>query len=344
MKRLAFAGGLLVLALVLTVPTASLYYESGGGKGCTSCHEMQPQFDTWHASSHRGMACEKCHGGAFTPNVKFHWNNANRLLTHLRGDVPEQIAFSEGYVQTMMDRCKGCHAQEFAQWKSGPHSTTYARILLDPKHNRKVQPVDDCLRCHGMHFAGGIDAAMTRARADLANEPAIPCLGCHGMHRQGTVLQKSDVQGRVPGPAQEINRPSLALFDRRTQNHIPVSALTLPVVKEGTRTVKISPDQRQALCYQCHAPVAGAEIGTGDDRTPMGVHEGLSCLACHQKHGQQTRASCANCHPRLSNCGRDVEKMDTTFSSAGSKHNIHFMKCIDCHPKGVPRKQIALRD
>ncbi len=100
-----------------------------------------------------------------------------------------------------------------------------------------------------------------------------------------------------------------------------------------------SPDPRQALCYQCHAPLAGGLVGSGDDRTPVGVHEGLSCLACHLKHGQQTRASCANCHPRLSNCGLDVEKMDTTFLSTASGHNIHFVKCADCHPKGIPHKR-----
>ena len=74
----------------------------------------------------------------------------------------------------------------------------------------------------------------------------------------------------------------------------------------------------------------------------MGVHEGISCEACHQKHGQDTRASCGTCHPKMSNCGRDVEKMDTTFVSKTSRHNIHFVKCADCHPKGVPKKP-ALR-
>ena len=63
------------------------------------------------------------------------------------------------------------------------------------------------------------------------------------------------------------------------------------------------------------------------------------CLARQHKHIQQTRATCANCHPRLSNCGLDVEKMDTTFLSPKSKHNIHFVKCADCHPKGVPPKR-----
>ena len=54
--------------------------------------------------------------------------------------------------------------------------------------------------------------------------------------------------------------------------------------------------------------------GSGDDRTPMGVHEGLSCVSCHDGHGESARASCATCHPEMSHCGIDVEKMDTTFA------------------------------
>ncbi len=80
-------------------------------------------------------------------------------------------------------------------------------------------------------------------------------------------------------------------------------------------------------------------MGSGDDRTAIGVHEGISCLSCHLKHGQKTRASCAECHPKMSNCGLDVEKMDTTFLSATSKHNVHWVKCADCHPKGIPKKK-----
>jgi hypothetical protein len=176
-------------------------------------------------------------------------------------------------------------------------------------------------------------------KADLAARPAIPCLSCHQMHRQGPPLQKEGEDGKIAGPRQEINRPSLALYDRRSQAHVSVARLSLPVMKEGERPVKMSPDQRQALCYQCHAAEASAQVGTGDDRTGVGVHEGISCLACHQKHGQQTRASCATCHPRLSNCGLDVEKMDTTFSKPDSRHNIHRVKCQDCHPQGVPKKR-----
>ena len=144
---------------------------------------------------------------------------------------------------------------------------------------------------------------------------------------------------KAAAATQELYRPSLALYDRRESQHFALRLLPLPRMLESARVVRASPDQRQALCYQCHAPLASMQAGSGDDRTPLGVHEGLSCLACHQKHGQQTRASCAGCHPRLSNCGLDVEKMDTTFASIASKHNIHFVKCADCHTKGVPQRR-----
>jgi len=199
-----------------------------------------------------------------------------------------------------------------------------------------------------MHFEGGIADLVSPidrggpwrlVPAGLANMPAMPCLACHQMHREGRPMQKTDVQGRVPGPSQEIAHPSLALFDRRTQQSIPFADMPLPAMMEGARPVRMSTDRRQALCYQCHAPVATMQVGSGDDRTGIGVHEGISCLACHDQHGQKTRTSCATCHPKMSNCGLDVEKMDTTFASATSKHDVHRVKCLDCHTKGVPKKK-----
>jgi len=67
------------------------------------------------------------------------------------------------------------------------------------------------------------------------------------------------------------------------------------------------------------------------------VHEGISCVACHLGHNVNARASCKTCHPKMSNCGLDVEKMDTTFASAASAHNIHWVKCEDCHQHGIPK-------
>jgi hypothetical protein len=38
----------------------------------------------------------------------------------------------------------------------------------------------------------------------------------------------------------------------------------------------------------------------------------------------------------MSNCGLDVETMDTSFRSPDSDHNVHTVKCADCHTDGIP--------
>jgi hypothetical protein len=344
MKRAALIGGLLVLALLLLVPGASLYYEAGRGEGCTRCHEIRDSFENWQSSAHRSLPCQSCHGDAVTLDARFHMNNLRRVSTHVRGRVPDQVRIRDRDVLPILERCKSCHRQEFAAWQTGPHGVNYAKIFLDPEHNRKELLMDDCLRCHGAWFDGGIQDLVTPIRTrgpwkllspQRAQMPAIPCLSCHQMHRTGQPLAKDALQ--------EVHRPSLALFDRRTSTYISAALLPLPVMLEGSRRVKMSPDPRQGLCYQCHAPLASSQVNSGDDRTATGVHEGISCLACHLQHSQQTRPTCATCHPRLSNCGLNVEKMDTTFKDKKSAHNVHFVKCGDCHLKGVPKRRNGLR-
>jgi hypothetical protein len=339
-------------AVLLVLPAGTVYYEYSGGSACARCHEIQASYNQWHSSTHRKIACTACHGGALTFDASFHLANLRRVLAHFRGQEAERIHLKHTDLYPVVERCQKCHQQEYADWQAGPHGATYAKFFLDKKHNTRRLLMDDCLRCHGMHFEGAIRDLVRPVNTagpwalkspELGARPAIPCLACHEMHREGKPLLRGTPRVAPLGPAQEIFRPSLALYDRREQAHISTKILPLPRMVQGDRPVKMSPDRRQALCYQCHAPLAEMQAGSGDDRTGLGVHEGLSCLACHLKHGQQTRASCANCHPRLSNCGLDVEKMDTTFKDPKSAHNIHFAACADCHPKGVPRKRIIPR-
>jgi len=337
----------LLVAIVL-LPGASIYYQYSGGRSCARCHEIWQPYADWHTSAHRNVPCSDCHGDVFTLNAGFHLRNISRLVAHVRGEIPEEVRLKAEDVQKMGSRCGKCHQQEYADWAAGPHAVTFKEIFLDPAHNHQQPLMDDCLRCHGSYFNGSIRDLVTpldtrgpwRLRdSKLAEQPAVPCLACHQMHRQGSPLVRPVAKPANPGPSQEIFRPSLALFDRRELDYVAVGRLPLPAMRDGERPIQISPDIRQALCYQCHAPLATMKAGSGDDHTAMGVHEGLSCFACHQGHGQTTRASCSTCHPQLSNCGLNVETMDTTFKAAKSPHNVHFVKCIDCHTKGVPNKK-----
>lgn len=342
--------GTILLILALSFAAPSVYYERSGS-ACASCHEIWQPYTDWHASTHRNIPCSSCHGNVFTLNARFHLKNMSRVITHLRGKVPDKPHLKNADVLAMVARCQTCHQQEFAAWRSSRHSTTYSDIFLNTAQNHKQKLIDDCLRCHAMHFPGGIRDLVSPVdthgpwrlkSADLALQPAVPCLACHQLHHEGVPLPKSEPNTSPTAPQQEITRPSLAFFDRREFEHIAVLDLPLPAMRDGPRPVKMSLDQRQALCYQCHAPTSTREVYSGDDRTPVGVHEGLSCFSCHQQHGEQTRASCDNCHTQHLDCKLDIKKMDTTFKDQSSKHNIHSVKCLDCHDQGVPKRRDLL--
>jgi hypothetical protein len=354
MRWIRFAMAACVVVAVLAVAAvfgASAYYSSERGQGCASCHEMAAVVASVHGSQHRTLTCMQCHRASLKTKLR-------HIRVHLFGPMPEAIRLRNADAVELTSDCQGCHRKEYADWHAGPHSANYGEIFLDALQNRKQRLMDDCLRCHGMYFAGGIRDMVQPQDAKgpwhlvhpkLADKPAIPCMACHQVHREGDVVTKPSSRISVAGPGKD---ESLAFYDRRERMHIAAAALPLPVLFDGARPVNVSPDPRQGVCYQCHAPRSpetgtdaaakgwGRQADSGDDRTPMGVHEGISCLACHIGHNQNARASCKNCHPQMSHCGIDVEKMDTTFKSAASPHNIHWVKCTDCHQHGIPKAKV----
>jgi hypothetical protein len=350
----AMVAGSLTVVFLAGNYGAALYYSAGHGSACADCHEMTAHVSAIHSSSHRNATCADCHEASIATKLR-------HLRVHLSGNVPEAIRLREADVQQMMLNCQKCHQREYASWHAGPHRATYTDIFVNTAHNSERRLMDDCFRCHGMYFEGAVrDIVQPQStkgpwhltRPELAGKPTIPCQACHWIHSEGSPETKPAERASVAGP---VVHDSVALFDRREQMHFAAARLAIPVVYDGARALKVSPDPRQTICYQCHAPrqpeansVAainhyGPQAGSGDDRTPRGVHEGLSCVACHTGHGESAVASCAACHPAMSHCGIAVEKMDTTFASRGSQHNIHWVKCTDCHQHGVPQlKKAAL--
>ncbi|MGB8259013.1 MAG: multiheme c-type cytochrome [Terracidiphilus sp.] len=356
MKRWLKIASLVVVAVALLAVGlswgATYYYTSQKGQGCASCHEMAALTGSVHASMHRTVGCMECHEASMATKLR-------HIRVHLFGRIPEAIRLREADVLAMEPRCQSCHQKEYASWHAGPHAATYAEIFADPTHNRKRQLMDDCLRCHGMHFGGPVRELVgpidTKGPwrilpAGMADRPAMPCQACHQVHREGA--PESRPKGRISVAGKPVD-DSLAFFDRREQMHLTAASMRVPRIFDGARALAMSQDPRQSLCYQCHAPREpetgseaakngwGVQAGSGDDRTPMGVHEGISCAACHFGHNESAVASCKTCHPKMSNCGLDVEKMDTTFANQKSPHNIHWVKCADCHTHGVPKKKDA---
>jgi hypothetical protein len=298
---------------------------------CASCHEMGGVHSQWSQSAHRTLHCRNCHGGSLTLDVHALEAHVNRVVQHVAGDLTKPIHLAERDVLRAHASCQACHPQSYADWQSSRHSATYTRIFLDSAHNQAEVPADDCLRCHGMFFKGAMAQLLTpldkRGPWTLkdpakAGQPTIPCLACHQIHSRAGAEQAAKAH----------------FYDCRDELYFPVTALPVVTPVHDGKPVRVSADPRQRLCAQCHAPslAQAHRRGTGDDRTPVGVHEGLSCLDCHQPHTNSARASCRTCHPRDSHCGLDVEKMDTTFLAKMSRHDIHAVACRDCHPQGRP--------
>ena len=320
-----YGGAFLVLCAVGGLG----YFHFGNPQNtCASCHEMTDVHSNWQSSTHRTIHCRDCHGGSLTLDVHALQSHLDRVVRHFTGDPDQPARLLEKHVAGLHESCRKCHAQAFADWQASRHSTTYARIFIDPAHNRKEPPANDCLRCHGMFFQGDVTelvgapdkgGAWTLREPSRAAQAAIPCLSCHQVHAAAEGTQVA------------------SFYDHREQAHFPAQLLPVAVIYQGGRAVRVSRDPRQRPCLQCHAPDASHQLASSDDHTPAGVHEGLICRDCHWGHSNSAKASCQACHPADSHCGIEVQKMDTTFRFLGSKHNVHTVACADCHPQGIPK-------
>ena len=327
--RVAVATVLYGAVVLVAAAVGGLGYFHFGDpqKTCASCHEMTAVHSDWSVSPHRTVHCRNCHGGSLTLDVHALESHVNRIVRHLAGGPDQVIRLKEKHVVGVSGACRDCHPQAFADWQSSRHATTYARIFLDPAHNKTEPPTDDCLRCHGMFVEGDINDLVARNAAsgqfDLRDsargaQSAIPCLACHQVH--------------APAGA---GLPA-GIYDHRERAHVAANLLPVAFAVRKGQPVRVANDPVQRVCVRCHATAATHELGTSDDRTPAGVHEGLSCRDCHWSHSQSAKASCGACHPAQSHCGLPVEQMDTTYLSTLSPHNVHTVACTDCHPQGRP--------
>ena len=332
-----------LLLLLLMMAAYAGWNAARPERTCASCHEITPSLEIWQQSAHREVTCADCHGTALTNGLHSLKQKAGMFFTHFRDEVPAiPIRLDEAGVLEVMDACTGCHQEEFKSWNSGGHSATYTDIFLNTEHNRMERLYPDCFRCHGMYFEGTIgdlvepintEGPWHLAREIQAERPVIPCLTCHPIH----------MENRIRGEARSLDDPESIFYEREGRDplmglylrsdrmHLRADLLPKPEITRDGEEIFVSDDPAQRLCVQCHAPNWAHEAGTEDDRTPAGVHEGLSCLACHEGHSNNARESCDNCHPALSNCGLDVATMNTTYASRESPHDIHFMRCTDCH-------------
>lgn len=337
--------GLLTAFIIGIVVLASFfgYWNSApADRTCASCHEIVGSVHTFASSAHRELSCKECHGTALSNGVHSMKEKSMMVVNHFRGDNTTDIRMNEYQVLEVMNNCKRCHQSEYSKWESGRHSATYKYIFLDSIHNSKEQLNYDCLRCHGMFYEGTIEDLIEPISMDgpwhltdqkRGSMPTIPCMACHMIHTEGHTMSELLAEDQYSDSARFFspNSPGLSFYDRAEKTNYPVELMATIKLYNADTLLTVSNDPVTRNCVQCHSPNAWHEAGTSDDRIPRGVHQGLSCAACHEPHSNYERNSCATCHPAISNCNLDVTQMNTTYADKNSPNNIHFVSCTDCH-------------
>ena len=278
---------------------------------CAQCHEVSPSYEKWTTSAHAEVTCTECHGTALSNGLSSLSDKAGMVYHHFTKDqYNDDIHLTEQQVLEISNNCAKCHRAEHAGWLAGGHAVNYKEIFMDSEHNAMEKPYWDCLRCHGMFYDGNIHDLMTLdgdySEWKIKNKkqesyPTVPCLACHQMHTPNPVSERYVSMTDSTRTTIERN-PKTALYFRSDKMHLRSDLLTkMTMIDENGQPVETASDPATLLCQQCHAPDYARHIRSQDDRTVTGVHAGISCIACHSPHSGETKQSCLQCHPSLTN-------------------------------------------
>lgn len=316
--HLLLSGGLLLIFIACAYAT---WNRLDPEFTCAQCHEISPSHATWIMSAHAGISCKECHGTALSNGIHSLVEKANMVWVHMTvGTYNDDIHLSEEQVLLVSGQCARCHQSEYAGWMAGGHAVNYHEIFMDSTHNTMEKPYWDCFRCHGMFYEGTIHDLMD-LESDNPHEwkirykrqalrSAVPCLACHQIHTDNPVsIRYVSMADSTRGTIKR--NPNTSLYVRADKMHLRSDRLTpIKMYDEEGREIDSATDPATLLCLQCHSPNFQHFAGSEDDRTLVGVHEGLSCITCHHPHSGETRSSCMQCHPSLIN-----EQMESVFKN-----------------------------
>lgn len=132
---------------------------------CSSCHVMQPAWDTWHEGPHESVNCHVCHQQNIQDRVRIVWRWAV--------DDVEEVPPHTRLARTV---CEQCHLDQ-EDWpqiaESAGHKVHALRAGLEclschlPSLHAVEPKTEDCLKCH------------PQARSNMGSMDGFHCTNCH---------------------------------------------------------------------------------------------------------------------------------------------------------------------
>ncbi len=311
-------GGAILLTLGMLTTGAAVY--TSRSEFCVSCHIMEPYYASWQESSHRDVACIKCHfppGAAEKvrgkmlglvqllkyvtatagPRLSAEISDASCLRCHDTRLLAGRVDFHGvpfDHRPHLSDlrrgkrlRCTSCHSQIV----QGQHMTvtTSTCFLCHFKDGLFNEGLGTCTRCHQIpdnqfDLGGGVTFSH-----DLAYERGVDCANCHGDLIRGN--------GDVPRErctACHNREDDLKQIDNHVFMH------------------QVHVTDHKVDCLECHLEIQHSLDPRRIERAAA------DCAACHpNQHGEQIRML-------LGEGGKSISAQHGGMAVAG-------IACPSCH-------------
>ena len=275
-------------------------------KFCVSCHLMQPAFDAWAASEHKGLNCHDCHHLSIPEQ--------NKLLVSFVMHRPSKVPERHGKVIVNYQICITCHWEKNDKF---PKAKLINQSRMHAKHVFIEQI--ECVKCHGYithKFTAEERFCIKCHQGREVHGTGMEGLACLNCHTDRTKDLKPGRKKCLFCHGNDQVRKELIADGTLDVTHYQ------PADKTVKRAIKILvPDKApmQFDCYTCHKPHKSARPDWGNC---LSCHENILNVGKHATHVQVMGMKCKQCHkPHIWRVSADQAKKD----------------CVSCHEYKDPK-------
>jgi nitrate/TMAO reductase-like tetraheme cytochrome c subunit len=319
---LPVAAGVGTVIVLLLVMLGSAAWYTSRSEFCSSCHIMQPYYKSWQESSHRNVACIKCH---FPPGV----------AEEVRGKMLGLVQLAKYVTQSQGPRpaaevsdasCLrvGCHETRLLSGKVNFHGIPFDHThhLGEERRGKKLR----CTSCHSQIVQGRHMAVTTSTcflchfKDGLFNEGLGACTRCH----------------QIPSKKFDLGGGVMFTHDLAYEKGVDCANCHGDLIR-GNGEV---PQERCLVCHNREGDLKRINDHAFMHRVHVTEHA-VNCLACHleiqhslQKDKIERAASqCTSCHP--DHHQEQIAMLEGTGSKLVPNHANEMLavrlECKTCH-------------
>ncbi|MDP4103525.1 MAG: NapC/NirT family cytochrome c [Bacillota bacterium] len=200
-KILAATLGILIVFGFAVYGTAQATSSSGF---CNSCHEMNPEAETWKVSTHSQVACKECHiQPGIINEAKAKINGLDQVYQKVTDNYTAPIKIKDPIPNSVCEKCHNMKNKTTAQTVNG--------IVVIP-HQKHLEKGVLCVQCHYNVVHGGISEGKetlkseydkwnsAQAKQVVYNDSFIKpkmedCIKCHKVRKVSTACSTCHITG-----------------------------------------------------------------------------------------------------------------------------------------------------